>query len=124
MCRDHLHAAAPGDTGVGNRPHLALLTVQGKFVQHTRPALASLGVRVAGHAVDTPTAGKLQHIGAVLLFCIQHHLTQVLRGQAHDARPQLAILNEQPRLDVIAAAHPLVKTGALCGGSFVGSVGC
>ena len=24
---DQLHAAAPGDTGVGNRPHLALLTV-------------------------------------------------------------------------------------------------
>ena len=67
---DQLHAAAPGDTGVGNRPHLALLPVQSELVQHAAAALACLSVWVARHAVNAPPAGELQHIGADLLFCV------------------------------------------------------
>jgi hypothetical protein len=120
---DDLHAAAPGDTGVGNGPHLALLTVQGELVQDAAAALAGLCIWVAAHAVDAPAAGELQHVGAVLFVGIDHDLAQVLGGHAHDAGPQLAVFDEQARLDVVAAADPLVKARALRGCALVGTVG-
>ena len=73
MRAHQLHIASPRDAGVGNGPHLALIAVQSKLVQHATAPLASLGIGVAAHAVDAPAARELQHIGAELLFRVQHH---------------------------------------------------
>ena len=115
---DHLHIAAPRNAGVGDRPKLARIGVQCKFVQNAPAPLASLGVRVAAHAVDAAAAGELQHVGGDLVLGVDHDFAQILGGQVHDPGPHLAVFDKQPRLQIVAAADPLIVPCALGGGAF------
>ena len=110
---EHLQAAAPGDAGIGNGPQLARVFVQGEFVQHAAAALAGLRVRVGRHAVDVAAVGKAQ-VEAGLL-AIQHLLAEIARTDGQHIRPQLAVVDEQPGLHLVAAADPLVIARALHG---------
>ena len=50
-------------------------------------------------------------------------MAAILGRHAHDLRPHLAVFDEQARLQIVAAAHPLIVACALGGRAFVALVG-
>ncbi|MCY1403738.1 hypothetical protein D9M71_189280 [compost metagenome] len=122
MGGDEFHRAAPGNTRVGDGPELARVRVQGELIEDTAAALAGLGVGVARHAVDAVAVGELQHVGRDLVLRIDDDLAQVLGRLVHDACPHLAVFQEEPSLQVIAAAHPLIHPRILCSSALDGGI--
>src|SRR5690606_25334624 len=112
MGGDHLQAAAPGDAGVGDGPELARVRMQGELVENTPAALAGLRIGVARHAVDAPAVGELQHVGGDARFGVDDDLAQIVGRELHRLCERLAVLEEQSRLELVAATHPLVVTHA------------
>jgi hypothetical protein len=65
----------------------------------------------------------VQHIGGLLFLGIEHLLAQIAGGHVENAGEQLAVFQEQPRLDVIARRYPLVEPRALLAGARDGGIG-
>ena len=65
---------------------------------------------------------ELQDVGGDLVFRIENDLAEIIGRHAHDLCPHLAIFNEQARLKVVAAAHPLIVARPLGGRALVAFV--
>lgn len=118
-----LHRTAPGDAGIGDRPQLPVVRVKRELVEDAPAALARLGVGVRTHRMNAAPVGKGQHIGCLVLVGVDHLFAEIARGDIHRLRPQLAILQKEPRLNIVARRHPLIVARALDGGAFVGRIG-
>ena len=109
---EDLEFAAPRDARIGDGVELARVGMQGELVEDAVAALARLGVGVRGHRVDAQPVAHLQHVGRRAL-AVDHALAEVLRARVENAGEGLAVLEEEPRLDLVAARNPRIELGGL-----------
>ena len=105
VCRHHLQLTAPGDARIGDRIELARVLVQRELVQQTVPALARLRIRRTRHRVDFHAARKLEHVGLRIADQID---PEVPARSVQSPRKMLAVLQKQPRLNLVPARHPRI----------------
>ena len=98
---DDFELPAPGDARIRDRVQFARVFMQRELVEQTVAAFARLRVRIRAHRIDFDARGEPQNergrAGGVQYLC-----AEILRGDVQDFRKFEAVIQKQPRLDVIA----------------------